>query len=144
MADLVAGTDCDFEELGHTAEVGMRVRSASAATLFACAGQAMFALIGAESDRESFAAQRTVTLDAPDIESLLVDWLNELVYLHETTGEVYPECRVIEWTPTSLSATITGYQPSQSPALHVKAVTYHELQVREEQDGWMAQVYCDI
>ena len=136
--------DCRFEELSHTAEVGLRVWAHTPAALFACAGQSMFNLIGAESEPASNVTQRMVKIEAPDSESLLVDWLSELVYLYETTGEVYLECQVDEWTSTSLTATVHGCLPNQAPALHVKAVTYYDLQVRQIGDEWMAQVYFDI
>ncbi len=104
----------------------------------------MFTLIGAEIAPDSSVTQRVIKIEAPDIESLLVDWLSELIYLYETTGEVYLECHVGEWMPISLTATVHGCLPSQAPALHVKAVTYHDLQVRQASDEWMAQVYFDI
>ncbi len=141
---LMTPWPCSVEEISHTAEIGLRVRAGSAARLFACAGEALFALVGATVDETSPPEERPVRLHAPDAENLLVDWLNELVYLYETTGLAFTTIDVSTWTPTGLEATVQGRRPTGPPRLHVKAVTYHELAVRPDGDGWLAQVTFDI
>lgn len=133
---------CEFEELAHTAEIGLRVRAESPARLFACAGMALFALTGAAA--ETVEVEQAVTVESPDVESLLVDWLSELVYLYETGGCAFHEIEVTEWSPQRLVATVRGGRPAGPPRLHVKAVTYHDLAVGEAGGGWEAQVYLDI
>ena len=133
---------CEFEELAHTAEIGLRVRAATPGRLFACAGMALFALTGAVP--QAAEAERTVTVESPDVESLLVDWLNELVYLYETTGCAFHEIEVTEWSPQRLAATVRGGRPAAPPRLHVKAVTYHDLSVHASGAGWEARVFLDI
>lgn len=133
---------CEFEELGHTAEIGLRVRAPVPGRLFACAGMALFALSGAAA--EAVEIERAVVVESPDAESLLVDWLSELVYLYETTGCAFHAIEVTEWSPQRLAATARGGRPIELPRLHVKAVTYHDLYVREIDAGWEAQVFLDI
>ena len=142
MIDDLRG--CTFEELGHTAEIGMRVRAAAPADLFICAGRAMFALIGAEADPNAELFETLMTLEAIDMESLMVDWLSELVYLHETTGVIFEHIVILHWSPTALSATVSGRRAGQTPHMQIKAVTYHDLVVQPESDGWVAQIYFDI
>ena len=78
---------CRYEELAHTAEVGVRVDAASADALYACAARAMFALLHMEPDRDADDVRpSTSSVESVDAESLMVDWLGELLYLHETTG----------------------------------------------------------
>lgn len=133
---------CDYEELSHTAEVGLRVRAATPPDLFGCAAVGMFALIGAQPHERS--QRRTVAVESLDVESLLVDWLSELLYLHETTGEVYDHCKVTTWQPTRLEAVVEGGPPADRPLRAIKAVTYHGLRLGEEAGGWLAEVYFDI
>jgi SHS2 domain-containing protein len=133
---------CEFEELSHTAEIGLRVRASTPGQLFACAGMALFALTGATP--EVVEVERTVAVEAPDVESLLVDWLSELVYLYETGGCAFHAIEVTEWSPQRLAATLRGGRPGELPRLHVKAVTYHDLYVRETDGRWEAQVFLDI
>ena len=133
---------CEFEELAHTAEIGLRVRAAAPGPLFACAGMALFALTGATSGRIEI--ERDVTVESLDAESLLVDWLSELVYLYETTGCAFHDIEVTEWSPQRLAATVRGGRPAMPPRLHVKAVTYHDLHVRRTGAQWEVQVFLDI
>lgn len=136
--------ECSYEELGHTAEIGLAIAAPTPARLYACAAQGMFALLRVETEGTEAIDRRRVTVSALDAESLMVDWLNELVYLYEITGAVYTECRVESWSPTALTAEITGYRPASAAALHIKAVTYHQLEIGEEGGRWRAQVFFDI
>lgn len=136
---------CRVEELDHTAEIGLRVWASSEARLFGCVGEAMFGLLlGVESDPAAPAAERVLEIEAGDPDSLLVDWLNELLYLHETTGNVYLSCNVLEWQPGRLAARVAGRRPLTMPELHIKAATYHQLRIAPEKGGWLAEVYFDI
>jgi SHS2 domain-containing protein len=135
-------TSCSYEELSHTAEVGMRVRAATRESLFACAARGLFTIAGVEASSE--VVQRAITIESIDTESLLVDWLSELIYLHETTGEVYDEIAIESWTPTQLSATLSGARATEPAARSIKAVTYYGLRLEQTEDGWLAEVYFDI
>jgi len=135
---------CEWEELGHTSEVGLRIHADAPEQLFACAARAMFSLLRATPDLTRPPVRHYMTLDAYDGESLLVDWLSELLYLHETTGAIFTDCAVTRWAPTHLCAEVVGYAPLSPPTLHIKAVTYHQLAILARADGWHATVYFDI
>ena len=139
---------CIVEELSHTAEIGLRIWAPTLADLYACAATAMFEMVDAQPDMTSAAQERTVAVDAPDLESLLVDWLNELLYMQETTGAYWPEVAVDSLAQQedglALRATVRGWLASQPPRLHVKAVTYHQLRVVAADGGWRAEVFFDI
>lgn len=135
---------CTYTELEHTAEIGLRVQAESPAALYACAARAMFSLLRAQPDTGGQACSRLVEISAVDPESLLVDWLNELLFLHETTGALFTGCRITHWSPTRLEAEAIGYPPRDAPALHIKAVTYHQLRIAHSEDCWTAEIYFDI
>lgn len=134
--------DCSYEELGHTAEVGMRVRAATPESLFACAARGLFEIAGVAPGAER--VERCVMVASLDAESLLVDWLSELIYLYETTGEVYDQIAIDSWTPERLAATLRGGRAVAPPARSIKAVTYYGLRLEHADDGWLAEVYFDI
>ena len=134
---------CHYEELGHTADVGLRVRAGSAAALYACAAEGLFSLLGAEPVNEPL-RRATVNVAAFDAESLLVQWLNELLFQHETEAVVLGRCRVTAWSPERLTAEVAWHRPVHPPHTHIKAVTYHLLRVAETGDGWLAEVYFDL
>jgi SHS2 domain-containing protein len=139
---------CTVEELSHTAEIGLRIWAPTLAELYACAAAAMCDLVDAQPDMTTPVQERTVAVAAPDRESLLVDWLNELLFLQETAGVYWPEVAVASLAQredgVALHATVRGWRASQPPRLHVKAVTYHQLRVVAADGGWRAEVFFDI
>lgn len=135
-------TACVYEELAHTADVGMRVRAPTPDALFACAARSLVALSGAAPDRPI--QQRQVTVEAVDAESLLVEWLNELLYLSESAGAVVADVQVTRWTPTAMAAEVWLAPPATPPRGAIKAVTYHRLRLVEESEGWLAEYYVDV
>jgi SHS2 domain-containing protein len=141
-------TPCHFTELGHTSEIGLGIRAGTIEQLFACAAEGMFTLTRAKPERSAASVERSVMVESIDAESLLIDWLSELLYLYETTGALFVDCHVERCTlngPTAaLAATVVGYPPDVPPAVHVKAVTYHDLRLEQNADGWQAQIYFDI
>lgn len=139
---------CVVTELEHTAEIGLHVRAPDAPALFACTADAMFALVGLTADTGAPGTPHTVTMSAPDVESLLVDWLSELAYLYEVHGQVMTVAAIREWSPTALVAEVLGFPSTTAPTMHIKAVTYHDLRVGPDDGpddgGWIARVFFDI
>jgi SHS2 domain-containing protein len=136
--------DCEIEELGHTAEIGLRIQADTPEQLFACSAHAMFGLLRVGQDTSRPAIHHQVTIESIDGESLMVDWLNELLYLHETTGALFANCTVLHWTQTHLEAQIMGYPPAAPPAVHIKAATYHQLLIQANAGSWVAQIFFDV
>lgn len=130
-----------YERVEHTADLAVVVRGDDLPALFANAARALFLLMTeppATSDRV-----REIALESVDLESLLVDWLNELIYLHEVEGETYAEFRVIALTPTALTATVTGGATTRKLKT-IKAATYHDLTITETESGAEAHIVFDV
>lgn len=135
---------CTTEELAHTSEIGLRARARTLGELFACLGRAMIALTGAQADARAEVMTLEVDAGATDVESLLVNWLNEMLYLHEVTGIVPQEVTVQAITPQSIQTLVAGRKASEPAELQIKAVTYHQLSVIQEAGEWKAEVFFDI
>lgn len=135
----------DFEEIGHTAEVGLRVRGEDLAELFVNAARGMMTLILPDIADVEPEITRKVELDAMDLEVLLVDWLSELLYLHETEYELYSQFEVHDISSTQLRAEAKG-GPVKGRDLrkHIKAVTFNDLKIEETDEGFTATVIFDI
>ncbi len=121
-----------FQIFDHTADVGIRATGDDLAEAFANAARGMFAVI---TDLDAIQARdsRQVTVTAPDIEALLVNWLNELVYLFDTEQLVFRDFAVHALTETDLTATCLGERVNTKRhpmKTCVKAATYHALEVR--------------
>ena len=130
-----------FEEIDHTADWCVRVHGSDFADLLAQAGAAMFAMQGVEMAAKP-EIWRTVRVDAPDHEALLVMWLGELLYLSETQRESYTRFVIDDASETTVTGRAGGV-PGFGDKAHIKAVTYHDLSVRQDEDGWVAVVLFD-
>jgi len=88
-----------------------------------------------------------VEVEASDRETLLVAWLNELLYLHEAEGFVAAEFAIRRLSDTALEAEVWGETVDRARHRlvgHVKAATYHLLRVRPAAGAWEAQVVVDV
>lgn len=131
------------ELLAHTAEVRLRVRGPDFPALAAEAGRA---LAGLELNGPIPAASgdaREIALTAGDLGALLVDWLNELIYLAETERWVATEFTPQPGGALELRIRARGVPVETAPSL-VKAATHHGLDVRRVAGGLEAEVVFDV
>ena len=89
----------------------------------------------------------SVRAKGDDLEQLLVNWLSELNFVFQTEPFLLAEIVSIQIDGLAIRAEIAG----ESRALReheigteIKAVTYHKIYVRQEANGWEAQVIFDI
>ena len=141
--------------LDHTADTGIEVRAADLDELFADAARGLCAAI---TDPAGVAPseQWEVEVAAGDLERLMVDWLEELLFrfdverlLPASAGVTVSEEPVAPGTAGGwrLRGTVRGerFDPERHPlAVAVKAITYHGLLVERRDDGWHARVIFDI
>lgn len=135
-----------FRILEHTADVGFEAWGATREEVFANAARALINLIvdlEAVNPREQVAVQ----IQGSDPASVLVNWLSELLYLHDADAWLFREFEIQDLQDDSLSALARGEKFDRSrhqAKLMVKAITYHQLVLEESPQGWRAQVYVDI
>lgn len=134
-------TGYTFEE--HTGELEVRLEAPTLAGLFLEAGRALAEVMGATPDAPGSGEQERVRLSAPDPETLLVDWVNELILRAERAKRVMTELRVERATERELEARVRG---SEVEALRtqVKAATFHDLRVERGPEGYRATLVLDV
>ena len=135
----------EFEILDHTADIGIIAYGADLRQAFANAAKGLFSLITRLGGVDEV-LHRDIELTADDAESLLVDWLNELVYYFDAEGILFKRFDIIELNNSHLKA--RGYGEKADSARHelkmgVKAATYHMLKI-EKNNGYRVQVLFDI
>jgi len=86
---------------------------------------------------------RAVSLEALDRESLLVEWLNELLYLAESEGLLLSAFEIESLTDTTLQGRVGGI-PAEETRSDIKAATYHDLALEEEEGGWSTLITFDV
>lgn len=137
-----------YEFLEHTADLKIRAFGESLDEVFSNMAKGMFMAI---TDEALVIKDETVIQDfemnSVDLPSLLVDYLNQLISLGDTNNEVYDyfELGIMQvgnenW---SLKCRATGYKVS-GLKLEIKAVTYNELKIEEQDGQWIAEVIFDI
>src|SRR3989337_2146527 len=131
-----------FEELEHTADWALRVRGQDLADLLRNAAQGMLQLSGAVP-QSGPRSRRELRLDSLDRESLLVDFLQELLFGIEMRQAAYPEIEIHDITATALRATLTE-APLQCVAKPIKAVTYNDLHIEESPLGLVTTLAFDV
>jgi SHS2 domain-containing protein len=130
------------EEVEHIADRAFLVRGRSLAELLENAAQAMVALDGAPPSSERF-IRRLIEVEGSDRETLLVNWLNEILYLEQTHHEFYDHFLLSDVTENHLRAQLYGRQLDRS-LTSLKAVTFHNLEVKESSEGLEAMVVVDV
>jgi SHS2 domain-containing protein len=135
-----------FEILDHTADIGIIVHGENLKALFENAGKGFFHLI-TDLRKVKRRIERRVNLEGESLDRLMVDWLSELLYLHDVENLLFKEFKVESVGGDGLKATVKG-EPFQDGVhvikTEVKAVTYHQIEVRQETGGWRAQVILDL
>ncbi len=135
-----------FETFDHTADIGLRVSAATLEELFVDAARGLTSLLVENFDDVRPALTETIRLIGTEVDYLLFDWLNELLFRFETSQLLCREFDV-RLSDQGLEATIRG--ESSDPARHrlaheVKAITYHGLSVQQTENGWQTELILDI
>lgn len=126
----------------HTGELAIRVQAESLHELFEEAGRALAEVMGGRSVTGSGAYER-VLLQAPDRDALLVAWLDELIFLADRDKKIFGDLHVERVVDRELVARVRGEETSQLKT-HVKAATFHGLQIVERPNDVSATVILDV
>jgi len=137
-----------YEVFDHTADAGLRVCGADLDELLREGARALTAVLVA--DPRSIPADRTerLAIEAGRLDDLFFDFLAELLVRFDTSGFVARRVELeVSAQPPALRATVEGgtFDPDRHAGGHeVKAITYHDLEVRRTDGGYEARVIIDI
>ncbi len=137
-----------FEILEHTADVGIKAEAVDLSGVFEQATLGLLDIIGTWAPGSGGGGETVeIEVEAADAGALLVDWLEEVLYVHDSRDAVVTSLRMSEVTPGRAAGTI-GIRPREEESYEggtqVKAITYHRLAVEETPAGWTATVYVDV
>ena len=130
-----------FEELEHTADWALRVWALDLQSLFEEAAHGMIRLMGIEwVDRPE--TRKEITVKGDDEETLLVNFLAEILYLVEDDN----------WCSTQYTIHLENHQvtahlegaPVKNQQKEIKAVTYHNLQIEKRDDVYEVVIVFDV
>ncbi len=142
---MISADPVGWEHFHHQADIGVRGFGPTLDAAFEQAAKALTAVISTSVIRPE--KEYKIYCEADDLEALLVDWLNELIYHMATDNYLFGSFKV-EITGTSLSGIIWGEPLNRTvhqPVVEVKAATYTELKVSsQDPQSWVAQCVVDV
>ncbi|GAG03260.1 unnamed protein product [marine sediment metagenome] len=142
----IGGMKRGFEIIDHTADVGIVAYGTDIKELFSNAASALFSLI-TEPESIEEKLQHGLEMSSGDRDSLLVEWLNELIYLFDAEHFLFNKFEIERLSHNQLKATCYGEKID--PTKHriktgIKAATYHMLEVDKDSSGYKAQIIFDV
>jgi len=129
-----------YRWVDHTAELELEIDAPTEEGVFADALRALAELL--EDDRRGAPVRREIAIGGRERAALLVEWLDELVYVAETEDLVAEGAEGIELSDGGLVATVRFRRGS--PRHLIKAATYHRLAFEPSRLGFRARVVLDV
>ncbi|MCC7128868.1 MAG: archease [Anaerolineae bacterium] len=130
-----------FREIEHTADRELEVWAPDMAQLLETAARGMNVISGVLT-ADQVPQSRTIQFQNADPETLLVDFLNELLYFVETERLAFDQFHITE-TGGIWEARLSG-KPIISQEKEIKAVTFHRLEVRRTEQGLTVNIVFDV
>jgi SHS2 domain-containing protein len=136
-----------FEDLDHTADLGVRVRGATAGEALGRLALALGAVLSGGGPVEAGEAVPMAVAGGPGLAGTAVALLRELLFRFATAREIPAAVEVLRVDGAGAEAVVRSGR--YDPALHsegadVKAVTWHLARLEREGDGWVGQVVLDV
>ena len=135
-----------LREIDHTGDIGIEVVAEDLRQLFARAAGGLFRVL-TDIDGVAPRTAQDVLVEADDRDALLVRWLSELNFLHVTEGWLFCTFEINELSHRRLVACVRGerFDPDRHVLYtEIKAVTFHELVIRQREIGWHVQIIFDM
>ncbi len=135
----------EFELINHTADIGIIAYGTDIKEAFINAARGLFSLI-TELDNIEEVTYRDIELTSTDEETILVEWLNELIYFFDADNIIFKRFEINQINQTQLKTRCFGEEVDNSKHTikrGVKAATYHMLKI-EQNDRVKIQVLFDI
>ncbi len=136
-----------FEDLSHTADVGLRVRGPTAEEALGRLALAFATVVTGGAPVDGVREERLQVAGGPGLAGSAVALLRELLFRLATRREVPVEVEVHRLDSTGTEATVAfgRYDPERhAEGADVKAVTWHAARLEREGDGFVAQIVLDV
>jgi SHS2 domain-containing protein len=134
-----------YETFDHTADIGVRVFGRTVEEVFVNAAYALFDQL-TDLRKVADGTVREISVEGADREDLLIRWLGELLFLCQSRGYLFKEFSIFHLDSKSLKAIARGeiFDPSRHRfKTEIKAVTYHQVEVKQRDNRWEGKVVFD-
>ncbi len=143
-----------FDYLEHTSDIYIVAYGSNLVELFENAGKALYESMVKTSEVEPV-VEKKIEAEGFDLENLLYQWLEELLFIYYSENIMCSEIVVNEITLARENDEIVyrikglcrgeEFNPDKhEPRVEIKAVTYHMMRILRNEDGWKAYFVLDI
>jgi SHS2 domain-containing protein len=133
-----------FEEISHTADVKIRARAPTLDALFTDAFLALMQVVFGTDRKDGISKE--IRIESDNIESLLCDFLSEVLFIAEVEGLVFLRAE-ISIENLHLTAILKGeiFDPIRhSSGTEVKGISYSGLIIQKDANGYMLDILFDV
>lgn len=130
----------DYKFLEHTADIMFEAYGRTYPEALENAAKAMFSVFGNARPVE----RALFSVSAHNLEELAVQSLADLLAYSDTHEVVFSKMAVKKFDQKSCTLEIEAWGEKKQPRDAVKAVTYHELMVKEDRGGWTIRMILDV
>jgi len=133
-----------YEEIPHTADIKIRARAETLDLLFAEAFDALMEVVYGKNREDGL--EKKIELHASDPESLLADFLSEVLFVSEVEGLVFSRAD-ITIHGQNLTAVLFGepFDPARhAEGTEVKGISYSGLSIRRDTNGYILDILFDV
>ena len=133
-----------FKFFEHTADAKFQAYGKTIEEAFENCALAMFNVM--YNGKAKSVEKKKIKVKGKDMESLLYNFLEELLFLLDSKNFFLASCKVkIDEKKFELEADLKGDKAKNYPAsLDVKAVTYNQMFVKKERKKFICQVVLDV
>jgi len=135
-----------YETFDHTADFGIKVVGKDRKALFLNAKDALYDILTNDITIKN-ESEETLEIDSMDQEMLLHDFLAELLYLFWVEKKIFTDMEIISMSDKKLkikARTIIFNEQKTEINREIKAITYHQFEVGEENNKMFAKFVFDI
>jgi len=131
--------------LNHTADIGISVSALNLEELFVSSAHGLAEIMFTISKKINLKQTKTIIINEDDLNALLVSWLSEFIYIFETEKLCLFKIKNIEIKNTTLKAEVEFIDANLVELKkEVKAVTYHQLNVQNQNNSWNTKIFFDV
>lgn len=135
----------NFTYLDHTADIKFKAKGRTLEQTFTSAALALIHSICHDTIKRK--KEISIYIEGKDLENLLYNFLEEIIFYFDSEHFILSTISKIKIDKKNLTlkATLKGDE-AKHYELHsaIKSVTYHDMHVKKQKEGWVAQVVLDI
>lgn len=132
-----------YKTVDHPSDVGIEAFGNDQKGLFENAAFGMMDMMFGNPKEKMVGEAFNVKVSADDLESLMIAWLSELLYLVDSKKVSLWEFKINKLTDKQLEAKVLGGKIGKFLTF-IKAATFNQLEIKKEKGYWKSRIIFDV